>query len=116
MAIILLIEDDAALQEAYGYVLRSIEHEVVAAYNGKEGLEATKRQAFDYIILDINMPIMNGLEFLRRFQKRKPPTTTIIVFSNYVDQDVESEALAHGAAKVVLKSSMTPSRFLSILQ
>lgn len=116
MATILLIEDDTALQEAYGYVLRSTQHEVVAAYNGREGLDATKRQTFDYIILDINMPIMNGLEFLHRFKKRKPSTTTIIVFSNYVDQDVENEALANGATKVVLKSSMTPSRFLSLIQ
>lgn len=114
MAKILLIEDDIALQEAYGYVLRS-KHEVVAAYNGKEGLEHTEKQAFDFIILDINMPVMNGLEFLRHFRKRKPATTTIIVFSNYVDQDVESEALACGATHVILKSTMTPSSFLTML-
>ena len=115
MATILIIEDDAPLQEAYSFILKTAGYEVVSAYNGKEGLEQAKKTVFDIILLDIHMPIMNGWEFLEKFQTKKPPTTKIIVFSNMVEPDIQKQADTLGAFRSVLKSSMTPSEMLRLV-
>lgn len=116
MALILMIEDEAALQEAYTFLLNSQGHTVHSAYNGKEGLERVRTHTYDLIILDINMPVMGGLEFLRRFGKKNAKDTAVMVFSNVVDKGVEQEALHNGAESVVLKSSVTPREFIDLIE
>lgn len=115
MATILIIEDDTPLQEAYSFILKTAGHNVVSALNGKEGLERTKKTVFDIILLDIHMPVMNGWEFLEKFQANKPPTTKIIVFSNMVEPDIQKQADSLGVYRSVLKSSMTPSEMLHLV-
>ena len=116
MATILLIEDDTALQEAYSFLLSTEDHVVTSAYNGQEGIDKAKQQTYDIILLDIHMPIMDGLEFLEAFQSIRPSATKIIVFSNMVEPEIESEALKLGADACILKSSMTPTSMLSVVQ
>lgn len=116
MATILLIEDDAALQEAYSFLLSTEDHIVASAYNGQEGLTKAKLQAYDIILLDMHMPIMGGLEFLEAFQPIRPAATKIIVFSNMVEPEIESQARNLGADACILKSSMTPTAMLDIVQ
>jgi DNA-binding response OmpR family regulator len=64
---ILLIDDEVDLVEALGYQLKAkTGHEVVIAYNGAEGLEKLKTIEPDLIILDMNMPVMGGIEFYHK--------------------------------------------------
>lgn len=115
MAKILIIEDDTSLQEAYSFILKTAGHVVMSAYNGKEGLELAKEQPFDIILLDIHMPVMNGWEFLEKYQSDAPSSTKIIVFSNMVEPDTQKQATSLGAYRSVLKSSMTPSAMLRLI-
>jgi CheY-like chemotaxis protein len=116
MADILIVEDDAALQEAYHFILKRGGHAVRSAYNGSEGLERVQRHSFDIILLDIHMPVMNGIEFLRTYQPTKPPGTRIIVFSNMMDSDTEQLVTRLGAYQCILKSSMTPAQMLQLIE
>ena len=115
MANILIIEDDAALQEAYSFMLDVAGHSVTSAYNGEEGLTHVNRATHDIILLDIHMPVMNGLEFLERFKPDRPTSTKIIVFSNMVEPEIEKQALSLGADQCVLKSSTTPTGILALI-
>jgi len=61
---ILLIDDEVDLIEALGYQIKAkTGHEVVIAYNGAEGLEKLKTIEPHLIVLDMNMPVMGGIEF-----------------------------------------------------
>lgn len=113
---IAVIEDDQALQEAYCFILERAGYHVEAAYNGEEGLRLTKGTTFDIILLDVHMPIMDGITFLRQYGPHKPAKTKIIIFSNMVEPDIEKEAMALGAERCVLKSSMTPATMLEMLK
>lgn len=115
MADILIVEDDKALQEAYSFILSTSGHEVESAYNGAEGLRHVGDKAFDVILLDIHMPVMDGFEFLERYQPSLPETTRVIVFSNMVEPEVEVRASRLGAYRCVLKSSMTPRSMLGLI-
>ena len=116
MAHILIIEDDVPLQEAYSFILKSDNHDIDSAYNGKEGLVLARKHVYDIILLDLHMPVMDGWQFLTEFQPDKDAHTKIILFSNMVETDTQKQATKLGVYRSILKSSMTPSGMLSLVQ
>ena len=81
---ILFIEDETALQQAVGKVLRESGYEVLSAMDGEEGLRKVKSEKPDVVLLDIQMPKQDGLktlEKIRKFSKRLP-VYMLTAFSN----------------------------------
>lgn len=113
---ILLVEDDPQLNLTYSILLKKVGHELEHAYNGVEALEKLKEFTPELILLDIRMPRMDGIEFLR--QARLPETfasTKVIVFSNMDQADQLDEAMRLGAHSHVLKSSLSPSALVDLI-
>lgn len=61
---ILVVEDDTEIREGVAIYLKSQGYEVIQAANGKEGLEKIKTQEFHLAIVDIMMPVMDGITML----------------------------------------------------
>lgn len=64
---VLIVDDSSIVRKALKKTLALVDvpvGSVVEAANGKEGLDALSRASFDLIFMDINMPVMNGLEFI----------------------------------------------------
>lgn len=114
---ILIVEDDSILQSAYDTVLTMEGYETRTAPDGIEGLRLAQEDEPDVILLDMLMPNLNGLEFLRAYDaKNKHPHCKIIVFSNMsVPSDVK-DAMQLGATKYLTKSSFTPKEMVSIIK
>jgi DNA-binding NarL/FixJ family response regulator len=74
------------------------------ANNGREVLEMLPTTKPDLILLDINMPKMNGLETIK-YIKQSYPTVKIVMLSGYFDDAIIKEAKAKGANGYLLKSS-----------
>lgn len=76
---ILLLEDELMLSEAIGEYLNSLGHRVLSFYDGSEALSCVKREDFDLLILDINVPGIDGLDLLEQLHELKirPPTIYI---------------------------------------
>lgn len=109
MAKILIVEDNETLNQAYRLILEKEGHTVSSAFNGSEGLNALKRETPDVILLDMLMPEMNGLDFLRQYNPAKHKKTGIVILSN-LDEDQEvKEALRLGASRYILKANTSPS-------
>jgi two-component system OmpR family response regulator len=115
MAKILLVEDDISLKSAYTLILSSKKHEVKAAGNGQEALEALKNFTPRIILLDLLMPVMDGLEFLKKYQESKHPVTDILLLTNMPSSPDVDQTLKLGVKSVVVKSSMTPSNLLNLV-
>lgn len=114
MSRILVVEDNDILSNAYKQILEKQKHDVRVAYNGKEALEKVTKSEPDVIFLDLLMPVMSGLDFLRKYDLTKHPKVKVIILSNLdTDSDIE-EAVALGASKYILKAHATPSQ-LSML-
>lgn len=64
MASILIVDDDRALRSIFNKRLHSVGYDVLEAYNGQVGLEMAIEHLPDAIILDIEMPVMDGLDML----------------------------------------------------
>ena len=74
---ILIVDDDPALITLFQTVLKE-SYDIILAYNGKEALDKVNVQAPDLVLMDIMMPVMDGLEALTKI-KENPATSTIPV-------------------------------------
>jgi len=86
MARILLIDDDDLVASTIAAQLRWGGHEVHLAANGREGLDMYEAAAFDAILLDLFMPEIEGLEFIRIVRGRGA-TTPLIAMTGGMGSD-----------------------------
>lgn len=114
---ILIVEDDVALNDAYGMILNAAsKYHVERAYNGKEALEnIVKNGDPSIILLDLRMPVLDGIGFLRQYEPTSHPDTTIVVFSNYDAHKDIDEAYSLGIERYVLKARAAPKDLLHLV-
>jgi two-component system nitrogen regulation response regulator NtrX len=113
---VLVVEDEALLQDVYKLVLETKGFSVVTANNGKEALKIMSKSSPDVILLDMLMPVMSGREFMHMLNRDEHPNIRIIVYSNLSDSSIEAEMLELGADRFILKSSMTPAGLVDMIQ
>src|SRR5471030_609734 len=65
----LVVDDSSVIRKVARRILEGLEFEIVEAEDGEQALEACKRKLPDAILLDWNMPKMDGYEFLRSLRK-----------------------------------------------
>ncbi|MET0979706.1 MAG: response regulator [Candidatus Saccharimonadales bacterium] len=114
---ILLVEDDMAIREAFSIVLElGGDCEVTAAENGQVAISLCHDGTYDLILLDIMMPVLDGIGFLREYSARYPDAgAKIIIMSNLSSGSELSIAQDYGVNRSVLKSSLTPEKLISIV-
>ena len=78
MPLILIVDDDDDAAEIYGFVLSAAGFRTARATNGAEGLTLEEELSPDLILLDVNMPILDGLEMLRRRDPARRARTPVI--------------------------------------
>lgn len=114
---ILIIEDDVALNQAYVTILSSAGYNVRSAFDGREALKLVDEKKPDIIFLDLRMPNLDGIGFLKAYQpKTQHADVTIIVFSNYDLQQEIDEAYDLGAQRYVLKAWASPKELIKIVK
>lgn len=114
---VLVVEDDPELAEIYQTLLLDANYDVVVAHNGKDALNLAESHPPKLILLDLRMPVMDGVEFLERYNlKENHPTVKVIVFSNYDMQDEIDDAYRLGADRYVLKAWASPKELLQIVK
>ena len=99
---ILVVDDDPDIQEVLQDRLESLGYEVLAASNGKEGLELLEKHSPHMVLLDIEMPQMNGLEVLREIHRRGIDVTVVMITA-YGSIDRAVEAMKEGAYDFIPK-------------
>lgn len=98
---ILLVEDTQDLREAFEMVLMLEGYHVITAANGLLALKAVYQADHCLIFLDINMPVMNGFEFLRIYDQQPRPHSPVIILS--AESDIQSHAFPSFVVDVLAK-------------
>lgn len=101
-----LIVDDAGLVRAfYRDILQRANYQVEEALNGVEALEKLLQTTFDFIIVDVNMPRMDGISFIKALRRQKLPlaSTPAIVVSTEAEAHDKAAARAAGANYYLVK-------------
>ena len=114
---IILADDQKLFVESLKAVIesRSENIEVVGiAYNGKEAIELVKKLRPDIALLDVRMPVMNGVE-ATRIIRHKYPDTQIVILTTYDDDVFVHDALSKGAVGYLLKETQPSNLIMSLL-
>lgn len=113
---ILIVEDEQTLNEAYQIILEKNGYTVYSAFNGKEALEVTKDVEPDLILLDLLMPRMSGIDFLKAYKPQEEhPNVKIVIFSNLDTKDDIDTAHELGADKYMLKAWASPKELVKLV-
>lgn len=86
---VLLLEDDELLNEIIEEFLISLNYSVVSIYNGQEALERIYEESFQLLILDVNVPSLNGFDLLKSLKRNKIDIPAIFITSLHTDRDLE---------------------------
>lgn len=102
---ILIIDDSSEVRYVMRKVFESEPGLLVCgeASNGKEGIEMAGQVHPNLIILDLSMPVMNGLE-AAKILNHSMPSVPLIMFTSFQTPVLEAEAMAAGISRIVVKS------------
>ncbi len=107
---VLIVDDQAPFRLAARMVLRRTDGFELAgeAGSGEESVEQVAALAPDLVLMDINMPGINGIEATRRIIERTP-ATTVFLCSTYQLGDLPADAATSGARAYVNKEELAPA-------
>ena len=93
---VLVVDDDVSLSRLVRAILRTADYEVAQAYNGIEGLEIADREHPDVIVLDLQMPQLDGRGFFKELRARGDHTP-VLVSSSFGARTAQRELGAEGS-------------------
>jgi signal transduction histidine kinase len=99
---ILVVEDEEIIRLMFQQTFESWGFQVDVAENGKDALDRCHRENYHIVVTDLNMPMMDGLELLKRI-KIKWPNIEVIVITGYATIESAIDAMKHGAYDFILK-------------
>ncbi len=101
-ASILIVDDNVSLVRTMSFVLKRKGFTVVTASDGPEAIERVREMPFGIILLDIKMPVMDGVETHREIKKIRPEAV-VVMMTAYSVEDMVREALRDGAYGIIYK-------------
>lgn len=116
--LVCLIDDDANIRDIYQRKFLQSGFDIVSAKDGEEGLRAIALNHPDIILLDLQMPVMGGMEVLRELKKDEELVKIpVVILSNVDDEVVFSEIGKEFVTKFYLvKALTTPQKVVSIVR
>ncbi len=99
---VLFVDDDPAAARLYRSYLAAEGHEVAVATSGIEGVEATERDKYDVVVMDLNMPGLDGWMSMSLIKARRPKLPVVVLTGDSAG-DLEQRARTAGAAGFLVK-------------
>jgi len=99
---ILIVDDNVSQCKTMSFVLKRKGYDVAIANDGLEAIERVKEKPFDIVLMDIKMPLMNGVETYRRIKEIRPEAV-VIMMTAYAVEELVRQALEEGAYGIVYK-------------
>jgi two-component system chemotaxis response regulator CheY len=100
----LVVDDSEAIRGIAREILENLDLNVTEAENGLSALETCRSSMPDAILLDRNMPVMNGIEFLRALRQRDGGDRPVVIFcTGDITVGLIQEAISAGADEYVVK-------------
>jgi two-component system chemotaxis response regulator CheY len=100
----LTVDDSKVVRKVIAKMLGELKIQTIEAENGKQALEECEKSLPDFILMDWNMPIMSGLEFLKIFRSNKDNDQVKVIFCTTVNElEKIKEVVASGGDEYIMK-------------
>ena len=114
MTTIAIIEDDQVINQMYRMKFEAAGFEVVSASDGEAGVKVVQRANPDIILLDLQMPNMNGTEALQKIRHQPANANTpVIILTNLGEEEAPAELQRLGIDSYIVKANLTPSQVVA---
>ena len=108
--IILVVDDDPTVIELYKRMFKNYGLDVLVARDGDKGLKMIKEQKPDFVILDIRMPKLDGIEVMKEVRKdASTKDTPVLILTNYDLEEYRREVAKLDVVDFVTKIGIDPS-------
>jgi two-component system chemotaxis response regulator CheY len=113
---ILAVDDSASMRQMVGFTLKSAGYDVVEAVDGLNALDIARKEKFNLVLCDVNMPNMDGITLVREL-RRLPEYkfTPLLVLTTESGADKKSEGKAAGATGWLVKP-FNPEQLIATVQ
>ena len=110
---ILVVDDELSFAKIIEATLDPKKYKIITALDGEEGLKMIEKESPDAVLLDLNMPKMNGMEVLKKLNTKKVP---VIITSNSSSRETISEGVALGVRGYIIKSNESAGAIASTIE
>ena len=111
---ILIVEDDDFLLQMYVTKLELEGFKAFGSINGEQGLKSAQREKPDLILLDLNLPEMDGFEVLAELKKNdETKNIPVLILTNYAQKEHIDKCLDMGADDYLIKAHFVPSEVIA---
>ncbi|MCF6329939.1 MAG: chemotaxis-specific protein-glutamate methyltransferase CheB [Sulfurimonas sp.] len=100
---ILIVDDSALVRKQLTDMIKELGYEIDTAKNGQEAVDKATATQYDVITMDINMPIMDGLEAVKQIMAKKPTAILMVSSLTTADASITMDALDLGAIDYISK-------------
>ncbi|RDE08095.1 response regulator [Pelagibacterium lacus] len=112
---VLTVDDSRTILAMLHHTLTNAGFEVIQAENGQVGLDMLGRQEVDVVITDINMPVMDGIEFIRNVRATgRHQSLPILILTTETSQDKRDQGRAAGGTGWIVKP-FDPEKLISVI-
>lgn len=109
MTKIAIIEDDAVISQMYRMKFEADGFEVQIANNGRDGVELVQQFSPDMVLLDMQMPIMDGAEALKAIRSAEwGKTLPVMILTNLGEEEAPKDIRSLGIESYIVKADLTP--------
>jgi two-component system chemotaxis response regulator CheY len=113
---VLSVDDSPSVRKLVEFTLKSKGFQTASAEDGEEALAYIREEQFDAIILDINMPRMNGLEFLKTMRSDEAHASVPVIVLTTEGQEADKDrAMELGATAYIVKP-FKPTQLLNLVE
>jgi two-component system chemotaxis response regulator CheY len=115
MARILAVDDSLSMRQMVSFTLKGAGHDVVEAVDGQDALNKARNGQFDLIVTDVNMPIMDGITFIKNLRSEANYRfTPMLLLTTESAADKKAQGKAAGATGWIVKP-FNPDQLLSVI-
>jgi two-component system chemotaxis response regulator CheY len=113
---VLTVDDSKTMLQMLQFALKQGGFEVIQGENGQEGLDLLEANDIDVIITDINMPVMDGITFIKELRKKpKNKATPVLILTTESSQSKKEEGRSAGATGWIVKP-FDPGKLLEVIR
>ena len=116
MSKVLVIDDDPVITSMFGHLLRAEGFSVETAADGEQGLKTLRQFRPDVVLLDLNLPRISGITWLRRIRRRaKSRWLPVVILTDGATRAQLKAAKNSDATLVLSKSAMRPGMIVEMI-
>ena len=111
---VLVVDDDRDIVETLCDILELRGWQTLRAYDGLEAVAVALKNAFDWIVMDVRMPRLTGVEAVHAIKERIP-NARVVLMTAYASQDLSDRAEREGVTNVLFKP-FDPAALFSVIE